>query len=497
MNKKSGIKILLAIASGLLLTASFPPLKADWLIWISIIPLLISIHNKTPKMAFKLGLITGLTHYITLLYWVVNVLSTYGRLDIFTSIIILLLLALYLSLFTGLFSLVVNTQQHSRIRIFLFAGMWISLEYVRSFFLTGFPWGLLGHSLYSRLLLVQIADITGVYGPSFIIAAVNVFIFEIIIQHKHTLKNRYFLAEAILLILGFTLSVSYGKSALTRYSTAKPEETMINAAIIQGNIDQAVKWDISFQDETLKKYTDMSKKSLNTSPDIIVWPETAVPLFFQDENPLTEGLYSLAREGRAHLVFGSPAYKIDGYRVHYYNTAWYISPQGEIKGQYNKIHLVPFGEYVPFNELLPFVYRLVPSAGDFSKGDSFEPLLLGNISSGILICYEAIFPDLARKQIKNGASILINITNDAWFGYSGAPFQHLFISLFRAIENRRPMIRCANTGISAIIDPAGRVTAQGDIFTEEIITGRISTGYKERAFYSQYGDIFALSIMSL
>ena len=147
--------------------------------------------------------------------------------------------------------------------------MWISLEYVRSFFLTGFPWGLLGHSLYSRLLLVQIADITGVYGPSFIIAAVNVFIFEIIIQHKHTLKNRYFLAEAILLILGFTLSVSYGKSALTRYSTAKPEETMINAAIIQGNIDQAVKWDISFQDETLKKYTDMSKKSLNTSPDII------------------------------------------------------------------------------------------------------------------------------------------------------------------------------------------------------------------------------------
>ncbi|MBN1906492.1 MAG: apolipoprotein N-acyltransferase [Deltaproteobacteria bacterium] len=494
MSQISANKNLLAIASGLLLTASFPPLKTDWLIWIALIPLLISINNETPKRAFRLGLITGLTHYVTLLYWIINVLANYGGLDMITSIFVLLLLALYLSLFTGAFSALITIKMHSRIKIFLFAAIWVSLEYLRTFFLTGFPWGLLGHSLYSRLSLIQIADITGVYGPSFIIAAVNISIFEIINQRRHILKNRYLIIETILLIVVFALSLSYGKMALARYSIIKPENTMINAAIIQGNIDQSVKWDISFQDKTIIKYSDMTKKSFNTSPDIVVWPETAVPLFFQDENPLTEIIYEIAKEGNTHLIFGSPGYKRDSDRILYYNTAWYISPEGEIKGKYSKNHLVPFGEYVPFHNLIPFVYRLVPSAGDFSKGESDAPLMLGSISSGILICYEAIFPDLAREQVRKGASIFINITNDAWFGYSGAPFQHLFISVFRAIENRRPMIRSANTGVSAIIDPRGIVTAQGDIFTDEIITGRVSTGYNEKTFYTRNGDIFALSL---
>jgi apolipoprotein N-acyltransferase len=225
-----------------------------------------------------------------------------------------------------------------------------------------------------------------------------------------------------------------------------------------------------------------------------VWPETAVPLFFQDKSRLTERLFELAKEGNTHLLFGSPAYKRENSNILYYNSAWHLSPAGELLGQYSKHHLVPFGEYVPFQEYLPFVHRLVPSAGDFSKGESIDPLLFDNISSGVLICYEIIFPDIARHQVKNGATILINITNDAWFGYSSAPYQHLFISVFRAIENRRPLIRSANTGISAIVDPAGRVMACGDIFTEEVITGRISTGFNNMTFYSRYGDIFALVI---
>ncbi len=487
-------KNLPAIVSGLLLTASFPPLNTDWLIWIALIPLLISINDETPKRAFRLGLITGLTHYVTLLYWIINVLATYGGLDIYTSIVVLLLLALYLSLYTASFSALITIKDHCRLRIFLFAAIWVSLEYVRTFFLTGFPWGLLGHSLYSRLSLVQIVDITGVYGPSFIIAAVNLSIFEIINARSHLFKNRYLITETILLLVVIVLSFNYGKKALARYSIIKPENTMINAAIIQGNIDQSVKWDISFQDKTIIKYAEMTQKSFNTSPDIVVWPETAVPLFFQDENPLAERIYELAKEGNTHLIFGSPGYKRDGDRILYYNTAWYISPQGEIKGQYSKNHLVPFGEYVPFQKIFPFIYRLVPSAGDFSKGEKNDPLMLGSTSSGILICYEVIFPDLAREQVRKEASIFINITNDAWFGYSSAPYQHLFISVFRAIENRRPMIRSANTGVSAIIDPRGVVTAQGDIFTDEIITGRVSTGYNEKTFYTKNGDIFALSL---
>ncbi len=495
MSRISDNKYLSAAVSGLLLTASFPPLKTDWLIWIALLPLLISINNETPRRAFRLGLITGLIHYVTLLYWIINVLAKYGGLDIFTSIFVLLLLALYLSLFTGAFSALITIKSHNRIKIFLFASVWVSLEYVRTFFLTGFPWGLLGHSLYSRASLIQIADITGVYGPSFIIAAVNLSIFEIIKQRKYILKNRFLITETILLIVVIALSFYYGKISLAQYSIIKPEKSMTNVAIIQGNIDQSVKWDISFQDKTIIKYSDMTKKSFKTSPVIVVWPETAVPLFFQDKNPLTEGIYELAKEGNIHLVFGSPGYKRDGERILYYNNAWYISPDGEVKGQYSKNHLVPFGEYVPFHDLIPFVYRLVPSAGEFSKGETTDPLKLGNISSGILICYEVIFPDLAREQVRKGASIFINITNDAWFGYSGAPFQHLFISIFRAIENRRPMIRSANTGISAIIDPRGIVTVKGDIFTDEIITGSIYTGYNEKTFYTNNGDIFALSLL--
>lgn len=486
-------KNLLAILSGFLLTASFPPFKTGWLIFFSIIPLLISIQGEGPKRAFKLGIITGLTHYVTLIYWIINVLSTYGGLNLIVSICVLLLLSLYLSIYTGIFSALTCILNESRIKIFLFAGIWVALEYIRTIFLTGFPWGLLGHSLYSRLSLIQIVDITGVYGPSLIIVAINVCMFELLIRYRDFFKNRYFIIESFLLVALVTASIIYGKDALTRYSSAKPETTLINTAIIQGNIDQAVKWDESFQGETINKYINLSKSSLKTVPDIIVWPETAVPLFFQDENPLTEGLYDLVKEGNIHLIFGSPAYKRDGDRIMYYNTAWYISPEGEIKGQYNKKHLVPFGEYVPFQEYLPFVNRLVPSAGDFSRGDSTDPLLLGKIPTGILICYEAIFPDLARQQVKKGAAILINITNDAWFGYSSAPYQHLFISVFRAIENRRPLIRSANTGISAIVDPTGNVTAQGDIFTEEVLTGKVS-GYKDITFYSHYGDIFALSI---
>jgi apolipoprotein N-acyltransferase len=492
MNQIAEKKTLLAIVSGLLLTASFPPFKTDWLIFVSIIPLLISVQGVTPKRAFKLGIITGLTHYVTLIYWIINVLSTYGGLNLLVSIFVLLLLSLYMSLYIGIFSTLTSILNKSRLKIFLFAGIWVSLEYIRTIFLTGFPWGLLGYSLCSRLSLIQIVDITGVYGPSLIIVAVNLCIFELVNLHRDFLKNRYFLIQSFLLIMVVTASIIYGKNALTRYSSVKPENTYINTAIIQGNIDQAVKWDENFQGQTLDKYINLSKSSLKTSPDIIVWPETAVPLFIQDESILTERLFNFAKEGNAHLIFGSPAYERDGDRILYYNTAWYISPQGEIMGRYNKNHLVPFGEYVPFQEYLPFVHRLVPSAGDFSKGGSAEPLLLDNIPSGILICYEAIFPDLARQQVNKGAVILINITNDAWFGYSSAPYQHLFISIFRAIENRRPLIRSANTGISAIVEPTGNITAQGDIFTEEVITGKISTNYKNITFYSKYGDIFAL-----
>ena len=489
-------KILLSILSGLLITASFPPLKTDWFIWISIIPLLIALEDTSPRSAFKLGIIAGLSHYISLIYWIINVLSTYGGLNIFISMFILFLLCLYLSLYTGIFSLLAVTFRYSKIKVFFFSGIWVSLEYIREFIFTGFPWGLLGYSQYNRLAIVQISDITGVYGISFIIVAFNIFFFQLIKKNKEIFKNKYFIPETLMLLLMTYASINYGNSCLTRYRLEKQKNPQLNVAIIQGNIDQAVKWNEAFQEKTLDIYVNLSKSSLDTKPDIIVWPETAVPLFFQDNNPLTEKLYNLARESKAHLIFGSPSYRAEQGKIKYYNSAWYITPEGRIGGQYNKNHLVPFGEYVPLNKFLPFVHRLVPAAGDFSEGESDNPLLLGKISSGVLICYEAIFPEIARAQVLKGANMLINITNDAWFGYSSAPYQHLFMSIFRAIENRRPLIRSANTGISAIVDSTGRVDKQGGLFIEEVITGKI-TPEKDITFYCRFGDIFAAGILIL
>ncbi len=497
MHSISAKKILLALLSGLLITASFPPLKTDWLIWISIIPLLTALEGTTPGTAFRLGIIAGLSHYLSLMYWIINVLSTYGGLNFFISISVLLLLSLYLAIYTGIFSLLFVSFKNSKIKILFFAGIWVSLEYIREMIFTGMPWGLLGYSQHSRLEIVQIADLTGIYGLSFLIVAFNVFLYTLMVKNKEILKNRYFISETLIIILLAYTSVQYGINCLSKYSDEKQENPEVNVSIIQGNIDQALKWNEGFQEETIDKYIDLSQSSYNTKPEIIVWPETAVPLFFQDNNPLSEKIIRMAERSNAYLIFGSPAYRIDQGNVRYYNRAWCISPEGRITGQYNKTHLVPFGEYVPLQEFLPFVHRLVPAAGDFSKGKSMDPIRLNKISSGILICYEVIFPEIARSQVLNGADILINITNDAWYGYTSAPYQHLYISVFRAIENRRPLIRSANTGISAIVDSTGKVKMKGSLFTDEVLTGRVTPAKETISFYTRFGDIFAAGILIL
>ena len=296
MGSLSFKKILLALLSGLLLSASFPPLKTDWLIWIAIIPLLAAIKDTTPGDAFRLGVLAGISHYVSLIYWIINVLSTYGGLNFFISIFILLLLCVYLSLYTGIFSSFTAIFSHSRIKTLFFAGIWVSLEYLRGLLLTGFPWGLLGYSQYNRLELAQISDITGVYGLSFIIVAFNVFLFQLIFTDKKNLKNGFFISESLFLLFLIFAAVYYGNDCLSRYSVKDRDVSHTNVAVIQGNIDQSVKWDEDFMEETIDKYISLSQSSFYTKPDIIVWPETAVPLFFQDSSPLTEKITALAKE---------------------------------------------------------------------------------------------------------------------------------------------------------------------------------------------------------
>jgi apolipoprotein N-acyltransferase len=487
-------KILLAVLSGIMLTASFPPGKTGWIAWFALVPLLKSMENESFSKAFLLGTIAGLTHYFTLIYWIIIVLNEYGGLNLILSSVILFLLAFYLSLYPALFSILVGYLRGSRFRAFLIAGIWVSLEYLRARLLTGFPWCLLGYSQSGFLHLIQIADTAGVYGISFLIMFSNAIVYLLLFRPDHAAGKGYLGLEISLFIAMLSVAIIYGNYRLSGDKEGAKKEEPVKVAIVQANIDQSVKWDPLYQEESLDVYRRLTENAYPFKPRLIVWPETAVPFFFQERSELTEQVYRISGESGALMILGSPAYERINSSIRYYNRAYWLSEGGRLIGYYDKVHLVPFGEYVPLKTLLPFVNHLVAAAGDFASGRDIAPMSLPGLPTGMLICYEAIFPELSRTHVKKGASLLVNITNDAWYGMSSAPYQHLVMSIFRAVENRRPLIRAANTGFSAIIDPCGRTIVRGDIFEEELLINEVRIKDHELTFYCRHGDIFVYMI---
>lgn len=490
--------ILFSILSGLILTASFPPGKLEWMVWFAIIPLLISIEGKSRFDAFRIGILTGIVHYLTLIFWLVFVMNYYGGLNLPTGIGILILFSFYLALFPGLFSLIVSSVHGTRFSILFTSGIWVALEYLRAKLFSGFPWCLLGYSQFKNLNLIQVSDLVGVYGISFLIISANVLIYLILLNRNLFKKNRFLKYETAIIFILFLMTMAYGYKQLSGSKRQDSKET-VNVAIVQGNIDQAVKWDPVFKEKTLNIYKNLSEDAYDFNPHLIVWPETSVPLYFQEGGKMTHRVRDIAKKSRASLIFGSPAYSREKGLIKYYNRAYEISPEGIITGYYDKVHLVPFGEYVPFQKYLPFVSRLAQAAGDFVSGNEIQPLNSRGISSGILICFEVIFPELARIQTKNGADIIVNLTNDAWFGMTSAPYQHLGMVVFRAVENKRPLVRSANTGFSAFISPMGEISRISDLFMPKVLKQEVILDSSYLTFYTRYGDIFAIiiSIISL
>jgi len=472
-----------------MLTASFPPGRLDWMAWIAIIPLLISIEDERPFNAFRLGMIAGLSHYLTLIYWVLFVMNAYGGIDLFTGSAILLLFSLYLSLYPATFSLLVRLVRDSRFVVILAACIWVSLEYLRTILITGFPWCLLGYSQFNRLTLIQVSDVTGVYGVSFIIAAVNALIYRIVFTRSHARGRSGLVMESSIILALFMICAAHGIYTLRETGNDKGRETL-TTSVIQGNIDQSVKWDPIFREATMERYISLTKSTFQNHPDLILWPESAAPFFFQDNTELSEEIRNLARESSAWLIFGCPAYEEQGIDITYYNRVCMISPGGSLAAHYDKVHLVPFGEYVPLRRFIPFVDRLVISEGEFSPGRESGLLNMDGIKAGALICYEAIFPGPARTEVKKDARFFVNVTSDAWFGMTSAPWQHLCMCVFRSVENRRPFVRAANTGFSAFIDRYGRITAISGLFMEEVLNGEVRTDCKDMTFYTRHGDIF-------
>jgi apolipoprotein N-acyltransferase len=257
-------------------------------------------------------------------------------------------------------------------------------------------------------------------------------------------------------------------------------------ALVQGNIDQRVKWDPAWQERTLAIYQDLTAAAAHERPQLIVWPEAAVPFFFRADSRRA-AVEGMARAADAYLLVGAPDWQAGQPR----NTAFLIGPDGQMVGRYDKRHLVPFGEYVPLRQLLSFVNPLAGGAiGEFASGHEATVFATPNGRFSVVICYEAIFPDEVRDFFRGGADFLINITNDAWFGRSAAPAQHLAMAAFRAVENRAYLIRAANTGISAIVTPDGHIVQASGLFTRVVLSGAINP-HTSGSFYTWHGDLFA------
>ncbi len=486
--------VLLAAASGILLTASFPDFNIFPLAWIAIVPLLLSLNGQTFRNGLYLGGIFGIVFFAGTVHWVTNSVHFYGNVPLIPASFITLLLCAYLALYPALFGATVVRLKQSRPRLFIFSApaVWTALELGRTYIISGFPWALLGYTQYKALPVIQISDITGVYGVSFLIVLVNAALAEFILDRK-----RY--KALVAASLAVVMVTAYGLVRLEQHQDAGA----VKISLIQGNIEQDKKWDPAYQAAVFSTYKRLTLEAIKEKPDVIIWPETATPFYFgglgKSDRAQTEDLTRFIKQNKVPILFGSPTYELrPGRTVILKNSAFLVSADGAKESAYHKLHLVPFGEYVPLKGLLFFIEKMVQAIGDFQSGSEYTVMIVraerpdkpSDVKFSTVICYEIIFPDLVRRFVDEGAAILTTITNDAWFGRTAAPMQHFSMAVFRAVENRVPVARAANTGISGFIDSRGRIIAASEIFVEAKMTGML-VPRRMKTLYTRWGDAFA------
>ncbi len=472
----------LPLLSGILLIVIQPPVSLFPLAFFALIPLLGSIRKDDLRFSFFSGYVAGVVSYFGLIYWVIIAMNRYGGIDISLSFLILLLFVAYLSLYTGVFALSCAwlEKRFSMPLYFSAPLVWVLLEYGRGFLLSGFPWSFLAHSQYNFLHFIQVVSITGTYFISFLIVAINTILYAF--WRKRKISLTYVAVIAVLVVA----TLDYGFISLSE----KNNRALLKTKIVQGNVRQDVKWDEAFKVMTIKKYLQMTLSS-GKDADLIIWPETAMPFIFDREIYANKYIKALPEAVNGNLLFGTMSQDPSG---RFRNSAYVIGKDGETKGIYSKVHLVPFGEYTPLLSYFPFLEKLTAAGGDFSSGEGHKPIKTDAGNIGILICYEGVFPSITNETVRKGAQVLVNLTNDAWYDRTSAPFQHFAFYIFRAIETDRYLLRAANTGISAIIDPKGHVEEKTAIFTEEILKGSFAIR-DTKTFYVKQGDYFILLVL--
>ncbi len=478
--------ILLSVLSGLLLAAGFPKPSMFYLSWVAFVPLLYAIRGRTGKQALALGFICGFVYSLGCLYWIDYAVYHFGGFSFVLSCLILLLLCAIMAVYPALFALAAQKfDPFPVLYVFGLPFVWVTLEWIRAHAITGFPWSNLGYTQTPLLHLIQVADITGVYGLSWLVVLGSTVISGFI--------RNYCRRSGIAVLAGLIVCVLiYGFWRSGQIERLQQQQAPLNVAVVQGNIGQAKKWKRSFVDKTIQTYARLSEEAAQSKPvpDLIVWPESAMPFFYGLNRNLSRKMNDAVTSTGKPLLFGSLGVEPSRGQVHLLNEAYLLNRKAVFLGSYAKQHLVPFGEYVPWLDLFHFVQNSSVGPMDFVPGTNPGPLILKGLPVGVLICYEAIFPKIARKTVRRGAEILINITDDAWYGDTSGPYQDFEISRWRAIECRVPLARAANTGISGFFDATGRECGRLPLGKRGFLTCTVYP-MSYLSFYVKYGDLFA------
>jgi apolipoprotein N-acyltransferase len=491
-----------SLLSGALLILSFPPYNLGWLGWVALVPILLSISGRNLWQSFFLGYFCGLIYFGLVFRWVFDIP---GYTFLHHSILIA-----YLSLYFGLFGLLLSLFfkcSGATIEFFAAPFIWVSLEYLRTNMgFMGCPYVWLGYTQYNHPMIIQIAAIAGAHGISFLLVMVNSGLAALglkVLYRSKTLqpvKNNLISSKGLILLCStaaflFILTICYGIAVISKPIIGKE----IKVSVVQGNIEQSKKWDPIQAAFIMETYVGLTRKAQKDQPDLIVWPETATPGFVLNNNALLQRTTQLIRESNAYLLIGSSEYpKLQKGTIKiglFGNTALFFSPDGKIIGQYLKIRLLPFGEYLPYAETVPWSWVNVPKVNPTLPGREFTIFQSATFRFAAPICWENLFPEIPRIFVKRGAQFLANITNEAWFDRGFGPRHYVISSIFRAVENRVYVVRCTNTGISCFIDPNGRITGivvkdGKDTLVEGYLTRPVYLG-DERSFYTRYGDLFA------
>ena len=491
-----------AIISGYALAAIFPPFSISYLAWICLVPLFIISINRNLIFAFLLWLICSIVFYMVSFAWIREV----TKFQIFHYLPLLLYYSSYLAIFGLLFGFLCR-RLNWQIALVASPFLWVSIEFLRAnFTFLALPWGLMAHSQYELPLITQMTSITGAYGLSFLIVWVNAGVAAAL--YPNFLRPGNLKSDSASAMPKNPRVVFIGSAAaclllVIVYGFVKISEPIkgreIKLAMVQGNIEQSKKWDPKYAKQIMQTYADLTRQAASFKPDLILWPETATPRSITYDRKLFIQVKNIAKSAGSHILVGSSQLQKlnvkDPKSAKYFNSAFLISPNSKRrdKQRYDKIRLFPFGEYLPFKKTIPWTSLNVPQIGDYLVGDKHTVIKLKDFQFGVTICWENIFPDLFRQFVKNGAQVMLNLTNEAWFGKSAAADQFVAMNIFRAVENRVFIARCTNTGISCIIDPYGRVVehlkdADGrDIFIQGVLTGSVIPS-DSLTFYTRYGD---------